>query len=124
MATLKARQPNADIRMLLTRAAEPRGEQSAPGFDDRRGMAFWECGRFVDELRLQQAGLGRCDCGGCHKHSCEQSESESLFEKIVQRYSGAGFQPVTLGHLAPVSNSRAGSPQHRQDACPTFQTGS
>ncbi len=36
--------------------------------------------------------------------------------------SGAGFQPATPGHLAPVS--RAGSPQGRQDACPTFPTAS
>lgn len=43
---------------------------------------------------------------------------------LSENSSGAGFQPATRGHLAPVSGSRTGSPSGRQDARPTFQTDS
>src|SRR5262249_43583702 len=42
VAALEARQPDADIGILLGRTAEPRGHQPAGGFDDGRSVARGE----------------------------------------------------------------------------------
>ena len=49
------RKPDADVRVPLARAAEPGSHQARVGQGDRRGMALWEGGRFVDELRMNNA---------------------------------------------------------------------
>jgi len=56
------RNPNAHVRILLGRAAEPRGDKpAARQLDDGRGMARGKRRGLIDELGLEQRGGRRWD---------------------------------------------------------------
>ena len=57
MAVDPAAEPDADVRILLARAAEPGADESRLRLDDRAGMARGSRGHFKHELGGRVAGL-------------------------------------------------------------------
>src|SRR5690606_10562414 len=58
LSILQMRDPDSDVFLAFIGSAEPGGDKSAPGFDDRGGVTAWEGSGFVDELGLEDS-IGR-----------------------------------------------------------------